>query len=68
MPHGRVKWYRVEKGYGLIQPDDGGKDVFVHISAVEKAGIVLTDGDKVVYETEEGRDGRLRVSEIALDD
>ena len=68
MPHGRVKWFDAVKGYGFIRPDQGGEDVYVHISAVEKAGIVLTNDDKVIYETEVTRDGRTRVSEIAMDE
>jgi CspA family cold shock protein len=48
---GTVKWFNGQKGFGFIQPDNGGKDVFVHISAVEKAGIgSLNEGDKVSYE------------------
>jgi cold shock protein len=48
---GTVKWFNATKGFGFIQPDSGGKDVFVHISAVEKAGIgSLNEGDKVSYE------------------
>jgi CspA family cold shock protein len=48
---GTVKWFNVTKGFGFIEPDSGGKDVFVHISAVEKAGLSsLNEGDKVSYE------------------
>ena len=51
MAIGTVKWFNGQKGYGFIQPDGGGKDVFVHISAVEKAGLgSLNEGDKVSYE------------------
>ncbi|HXW20426.1 MAG TPA: cold-shock protein [Roseiarcus sp.] len=51
MATGTVKWFNATKGYGFIQPDDGGKDVFVHISAVERAGLRdLAEGQKVVYE------------------
>jgi CspA family cold shock protein len=51
MATGTVKWFNGQKGYGFIQPDTGGKDVFVHISAVEKAGLgSLNEGDKVSYE------------------
>ena len=51
MAIGTVKWFNGQKGYGFIQPDNGGKDVFVHISAVEKAGLnSLNEGDKVSYE------------------
>lgn len=55
---GTVKWFNPDKGYGFIQPEDGGKDVFVHISAVEKAGLrALTEGQKVKFEvvTERGK-------------
>jgi cold shock protein len=51
MSTGTVKWFNVQKGFGFIQPDDGGKDVFVHISAVEQAGMTgLSDGQKISYE------------------
>jgi CspA family cold shock protein len=51
MPSGTVKWFNAQKGYGFIQPDDGGKDVFVHISAVEQAGLRgLNEGQKISYE------------------
>jgi CspA family cold shock protein len=51
MAIGRVKWFNGQKGYGFIQPDDGGKDVFVHVSAVERAGLSsLNEGQKVSYE------------------
>ena len=51
MPTGTVKWFNPTKGYGFIQPQDGGKDVFVHISAVERAGLnSLREGQKVKYE------------------
>ena len=51
MATGTVKWFNGQKGFGFIQPENGGKDVFVHISAVEKAGIgSLNEGDKVSYE------------------
>lgn len=59
MPSGTVKWFNTTKGYGFIAPDDGGKDVFVHISAVERSGMTgLADNQKVEYELNEGRDGR----------
>jgi CspA family cold shock protein len=51
MPTGTVKWYNDQKGYGFIQPDGGGKDVFVHVSAIERAGLRgLNEGQKVSYE------------------
>ncbi|MCF4124976.1 MULTISPECIES: cold-shock protein [Methylobacterium] len=56
MSIGTVKWFNVQKGFGFIQPDDGTKDVFVHISAVERAGMqTLTDGQKLSYEMETDR-------------
>ncbi|MBU0859676.1 MAG: cold-shock protein [Alphaproteobacteria bacterium] len=58
MATGTVKWFNTTKGFGFIQPDDGGKDVFVHISAVQKAGLRgLNEGQKVTFElvTEKGR-------------
>jgi CspA family cold shock protein len=51
MAQGTVKWFNGQKGFGFIQPDDGGKDVFVHISAVERAGMhTLNEGQKISYE------------------
>ena len=59
MATGTVKWFNATKGYGFIAPEEGGKDVFVHISAVERAGLQgLKDDQKVEYEISEGRDGR----------
>jgi CspA family cold shock protein len=59
MPQGNVKWFNATKGFGFIEPKDGGKDVFVHISAVERAGLnTLNDGQAVEFELETGRDGR----------
>ena len=56
MAQGTVKWFNSQKGFGFIQPDAGGADVFVHISAVEAAGLRgLNDGQKVTYETKEDR-------------
>jgi len=56
MPQGTVKWFNAQKGYGFIQPDDGSKDVFVHISAVERAGMHdLNEGQKVAYDIVEDR-------------
>ena len=59
MPTGTVKWFNTTKGYGFIAPEDGGKDIFVHISAVERAGLTgLADNEVIEYELIEGRDGR----------
>ncbi len=58
MPTGTVKWFNAQKGFGFIQPDNGGKDAFVHISAVERAGMrTLVEGQRVSFEvqTERGR-------------
>jgi CspA family cold shock protein len=56
MPVGTVKWFNAQKGFGFIQPEDGSKDVFVHISAVERAGIArLNDGQKVSYDLQQER-------------
>ena len=56
MATGTVKWFNVQKGYGFIQPDNGGKDVFVHISAVERAGLRgLSEGQKISYEVQADR-------------
>ena len=59
MPTGTVKWFNTTKGFGFIAPDTGGPDVFVHISAVEQAGMTgLADNQKVTFDLVEGRDGR----------
>jgi CspA family cold shock protein len=56
MSTGTVKWFNTQKGYGFIQPDEGGKDVFVHISAVERSGLRgLNEGQKVSYELQADR-------------
>ncbi|AAV94567.1 cold-shock protein [Ruegeria pomeroyi] len=65
MPTGTVKWFNATKGYGFIAPDDGGKDVFVHISAVERSGLTgLADNQKVSFEMLDGRDGRKMAGDI----
>src|SRR5258708_10385798 len=59
VPTGKVKWFNASKGFGFIQADDGSKDVFVHISAVEKAGLpALNEGQKVGYELVVGKNGK----------
>ncbi len=67
MATGTVKWFNATKGFGFIQPDAGGKDVFLHISALERAGLrEIADGAKVSFELESGRDGRTSASRLAL--
>jgi CspA family cold shock protein len=67
MPQGSVKWFNATKGFGFIEPKDGGKDVFVHISAVERAGLrTLNDGQAVSYELETGRDGRASAGKLQV--
>lgn len=59
MPKGTVKWFNPTKGYGFVAPDTGGKDVFVHISAVQKAGLrSLAEGQKITFEIEMQQNGR----------
>ena len=69
MPNGIVKWFNATKGYGFIQPEDGGKDAFVHVTAVERAGLQgLREGQKVQYELVPGRDGKEAADKlVALD-
>ncbi|SDX10998.1 cold-shock DNA-binding protein family [Ruegeria halocynthiae] len=67
MPAGTVKWFNTTKGFGFIAPEDGGKDIFVHISAVERSGLTgLADNQKVTYELRAGRDGRESADDIQL--
>jgi CspA family cold shock protein len=68
MTTGKVKWFNFSKGYGFIQPDDGGDDIFVHISALEKSGInVLNEGQNVGYETM-SRNGKVSAVNLQLRD
>ena len=68
MATGTVKWFNTQKGYGFIQPDDGDKDVFVHVSAVERAGMMsLNEGQKVSYELEKGRNGKYAAENLQAD-
>lgn len=65
MPTGTVKWFNKVKGFGFIQPDDGSKDVFVHISAVERAGLGnLAEGQKVSFDLAKGRDGKVSADNL----
>ena len=67
MTNGTVKFFNATKGFGFIQPDDGGKDAFVHVSAVERAGIPgLAEGQKVSYDLETGRDGKQSATNLQL--
>ena len=67
MPNGTVKWFNTTKGYGFIEPDTGEKDVFVHISAVQKSGLKgLDEGQKVTFELAPAKDGRMAATDIDL--
>ncbi len=69
MTNGTVKWFNAAKGYGFIEPEDGGKDAFVHISALERAGVTtLNDGQKVSYELVTGRNGKEAAENVQLRD
>ncbi|MEZ5668515.1 MAG: cold-shock protein [Alphaproteobacteria bacterium] len=69
MTDGTVKFFNSIKGFGFIQPDDGSKDAFVHISAVERAGLSgLHEGQKVSYELQTGRNGKTSAENIVLRD
>ncbi|RXG84476.1 cold-shock protein [Bradyrhizobium vignae] len=64
---GIVKWFNSTKGYGFIRPEDGGADVFVHISAVEKAGYTtLEEGARVSYQLKTGRSGKMSAEDLRL--
>jgi len=67
MPTGTVKWFNTTKGYGFIAPEDGSKDAFVHISAVERAGLpTLREGQQVRYELRPGRNGRSSAEDLSV--
>jgi CspA family cold shock protein len=65
MAKGTVKWFNPTKGYGFIEPEDGSKDAFVHISAVERSGMSgLTEGQKVTFDLVSGRDGKMSAENL----
>ncbi len=67
MATGTVKWFNPAKGFGFIEPEDGSKDVFVHISAVESAGLSsLSEGQKVSYEVQPGKNGRSSAGNLSV--
>jgi len=67
MATGTVKWFNPAKGYGFIEPDDGSKDAFVHISAVERAGLSsLNEGQKVSFEVQQGQNGKASAENLAI--
>ncbi|MEO1562451.1 MAG: cold-shock protein [Pseudomonadota bacterium] len=68
MPSGKVKWFNQTKGYGFILPDGGGNDVFVHITAVQAAGLTsLEDNQRVTFELEVGRNGKEQATGLQLE-
>ena len=69
MAEGTVKWFNPAKGYGFIEPEDGSRDVFVHISAVERAGLTtLNEGRKLSFELVAGRNGKMSAEQLVLAD
>ncbi len=68
MATGTVKWFNPTKGFGFIEPDDGSKDAFVHISAVERAGIAsLSEGQKVSYDLQAGQNGKSSAENLIVE-
>jgi len=68
MTTGTVKWFNAQKGYGFIQPEDGSKDVFVHISAVERAGLgSLHEGQKISFQLERGQQGKTSAVDLRVE-
>ena len=66
MATGTVKWFNATKGFGFIEPETSGKDVFLHISALERAGLAApADGQRIQYELETGRDGRTSAANVS---
>ena len=59
MAIGTVKWFNTTKGFGFIQPEDGSKDVFLHISDVQRAGMDVREGDKISYDIQSGQQGKV---------
>ncbi len=69
MASGTVKWFNPAKGFGFIEPEDGSKDAFVHISAVERAGLTgLNEGQKVEFELVAGRNGKMAAENLVVSD
>ena len=69
MATGTVKWFNATKGYGFIEPEDGSKDAFVHISAVERAGLgTLREGQKLTYELQAGQNGKSSAENLSVAD
>lgn len=67
MTNGTVKWFDPAKGFGFIEPEDGSKDAFIHISAVERAGLsTLTEGQKVSYELQPGQNGKSSAENLSV--
>ncbi len=67
MPNGTVKWFNAAKGYGFIEPDDGSTDAFVHISALERAGLQsLNEGQKISYDLTEGQNGKSSAENLSV--